>query len=162
MWAPCPWVSDLDVCIFIVYLCIHALLVSSHLNWLMRHYFLCGWLIVSWQFLGYSSCKVFCFSWELCLERLQITSFFPWHLFQIMFIGRIQKPQMFCKKKYRQRSYIFYLRHRIFSPVRLRKNRYDCSHLLSSWGLGIRRRAIFAQCIRGTLTLESQCSHRLK
>lgn len=41
---------DLLFCIFIVYLRIHALLVSYHLNWLMCHYFLCGWLIVLWQF----------------------------------------------------------------------------------------------------------------
>lgn len=38
------WVPDLVVCIFIVYLCIHALSISYHLNWLMCHYFLCGWI----------------------------------------------------------------------------------------------------------------------
>lgn len=40
------WVTDLVVCIFIVYLCIHASTVSYHLNWLACHYFPRGRLIV--------------------------------------------------------------------------------------------------------------------
>lgn len=41
------WVPRRVVCIFIVYLCIHALSISYHLNWLMCHYFLCGRLIAA-------------------------------------------------------------------------------------------------------------------
>lgn len=62
------WVTDLVVCIFVVYLSIHAPVVSHHLNWLACHYFPRGWLIVRPK-----SCSL---SGRFPIKRAEITSFF--------------------------------------------------------------------------------------
>lgn len=85
------WVTDLVVCIFIVYLCIHAPTVSYHLNWLVCHYFLRGRLIVR--------LKIRSFSGRFPFKRAEITSFFSPTVVQKNHVqSQNTKPQMFFKK----------------------------------------------------------------
>lgn len=108
------WVTDLVVCIFIVYLCIHAPTVSYHLNWLACHYLLRGQLIVR--------PKIRSLSARFPFKRAEITSFFsPTVVQKIMYSRRIQNLRCSSKKS-GQRLWIFHLKHGSFLPVPLRKN----------------------------------------
>lgn len=113
------WVTDLVVCIFIVYLCIHASTVSYHLNWLARHYFPRGRLIVRPKKpLSFRKVSIqtgrdnkLLFS-DGCSEKKK----------KIMYSRRIQNLRCSSKKS-GQRLWIFHLKHGSFLPVPLRKDR---------------------------------------
>lgn len=121
------WVSDLVVCIFIVYLCIHALPVSYHLNWLISLF--PGWVV---------DCAVAVLVREILnrlflsdrfqFKRAEITSSFSLTVVQNRVQSQNTKPQMFFKKVWTT-VINFSFETWILLPVRLSKNGYDCTYL---------------------------------
>lgn len=108
------WVTDLVVCIFVVYLCIHGRVVSHHLNWLMCHYFPRGRLIVR--------PKAALFPEGFQSNGLDNKLLFSDSCSKIMYSRRIQNLRCSSKKS-GQRLWIFHLKHGSFLPVPLRKDR---------------------------------------